>query len=248
MSILSPLIKSIVKIIHCDITTFMKKADGYLSKIWQDGKAACFEFQTSTNISIQSGQFLMTRGREDILSVPVYPIDVENRLFTSMNSAGNHWRVGDEISISGPQGKGFAIPSVSHRLLMVSSTSTPLRLLPVAISLISRGGEAALFSGTVPEHLPGEVELLSRDQLGDALDWADCIIGDARLKGLTKWMGLFSGQKNSPLGRGVQLLIDTPLVCAGVSECGVCAVKTKHGWKQACSDGPVFLLDELEIP
>jgi NAD(P)H-flavin reductase len=225
----------------------MKKADGYLSKIWQNRRAACFEFQTLTNNSIQSGQFLMARGHEDILPVPVYPIDVENRLFTSMSSAGAHWKVGDEISISGPHGKGFAIPSVSLRLLMVSSTSTPLRLLPAAISLISRGGEADLFSEFIPEHLPGEVELLSKDQLGDALDWADCIIGDARLKGLTKWMEIFPGQKTTPIGRGVQLLIDTPLVCAGASECGVCAVKTKHGWKQACSDGPVFLLDELEI-
>ena len=116
------------------------------------------------------------------------------------------------------------------------------------MNVLSAGGEVALFAGSIPEHIPAEVELLSKDQLGEALNWADCIIGDARLKGLSKWIDLFSAVKSSPLGKGVQLLVDTPLVCAGKSECGVCAVKTRHGWKQACSDGPVFNLDDLELP
>jgi hypothetical protein len=100
----------------------------------------------------------------------------------------------------------------------------------------------------IPQHIPAEVEILSNEQLEDALAWADCIVGDVRLKALSQWVGLFSGMKNSPLGRGVQLLVDTPLVCGGSTECGVCAVHTKHGWKLACSDGPVFNLDDLEIP
>ena len=57
----------------------MKKVDDSLSNIWQDGKAACFEFETMSNVSIHSGQFLMVRGTEDILPVPVYPIGVKNR-------------------------------------------------------------------------------------------------------------------------------------------------------------------------
>jgi NAD(P)H-flavin reductase len=226
----------------------MKKVDDSLSNIWQDGKAACFEFETTSNVLIHSGQFLMVRGGEDILPVPVYPIGVKKGMFTSMSSAGSHWKVGEQLAISGPHGNGFTIPSVSRRLLMISSTSTPLRLLPAAMNVISTGGEVALFAGSIPEHIPAEVEWLSKDQLVEALTWADCIIGDVRLKGLPRWLDLFSEVKSSPLGKGVQLLVDTPLVCAGKSECGVCAVKTKQGWKQACSDGPVFKLDDLELP
>lgn len=225
----------------------MKLVDDSLSNIWQDGKAACFEFVSNSKKSIHSGQFLMVRGVEDILPVPVYPIGVKNGMFTSMSSAGSHWKVGDQLAVSGPHGNGFVIPSVSRRLLMISSTSTPLRLLPAAVEVVTAGGEVALFAENIPERIPAEVELLSKDQLGEALNWADCIIGDTRLKGLSRWIDLFSEVKSSPLGKGVQLLVDTPLVCAGKSDCGVCAVKTKHGWKQACSDGPVFNLDDLEL-
>jgi NAD(P)H-flavin reductase len=175
-------------------------------------------------------------------------MDAPGGKFTSMGSAGNQWRLGDRLSISGPHGKGFDLPSVSRRLLIISSTSTPLRLIPLAQMVLAVGGEVALYAGTIPQQIPAEVELLSKEQLGEAISWADCIVGDTRLKGLSKWMGLFSGMQSSPLGRGVQLLVDTPLVCGGSSECGVCAVKIRHGWKQACSDGPVFRLDELEIP
>jgi NAD(P)H-flavin reductase len=225
----------------------MKKVDGYLTNIWRDGKAACFEFETSPDVLIHSGQFMMARGSEDILPVPVYLIDEKNGMFTSMSSAGSHWKVGEKLSLNGPHGKGFKIPSVSRRLLLISSTSTPLRLIPSAAKLIAEGGEVAMLAEFIPEHIPTEVELLSKDQLGDALAWADCIIGDVRQKNLFRLTGLFSGINISPTGRGIQILVDTPLVCAGTAECGVCSVKTKHGWKHACSDGPVFLLDDLEL-
>ncbi|MEI8132574.1 MAG: hypothetical protein WCG34_09080 [Leptolinea sp.] len=225
----------------------MKKLDGYLTKIWHDAKAACFEFETTSVISIQAGQFMMVRGVDDILPIPVYPSGTLNGTFTSMSSAGRHWKVGDQLSISGAHGKGFNIPSVSRKLLIISSTSTPLRLIPLATQIIAMGGEVALYAGIIPEHIPAEMELLSKDQLGEAIAWADCIIGDVRQKSLTKWKDLFSGLNISLHGREIQILVDTPLVCAGASDCGICAVKTKHGWKHACSDGPVFLLDDLEM-
>jgi len=225
----------------------MKKIDGYLTKIWHDGKAACFVFGTSSIIPIQAGQFLMVRGIEDILPIPVYPGGTLKGMFTSMSSAGRHWKVGELLSISGAHGKGFNIPSLSRKLLMISSTSTPLRLIPLATQIISAGGEVALYAGFIPEHIPSEIELLSKDQLAEALAWADCIIGDARQKNLSTWKDLFSGLNISLHGRDIQILVDTPLVCAGASDCGICAVKTKHGWKHACSDGPVFLLDDLEM-
>jgi NAD(P)H-flavin reductase len=51
-----------------------------------------------------------------------------------------------------------------------------------------------------------------------------------------------TGQK-----RNIQVLVDTPMACHGTADCGVCAVKTKLGWKNVCSDGPVFQLAVLDI-
>jgi hypothetical protein len=33
--------------------------------------------------------------------------------------------------------------------------------------------------------------------------------------------------------------------CAGLADCGVCAVELRRGWKLACKDGPVFDLRDI---
>jgi NAD(P)H-flavin reductase len=225
----------------------MKSVDGSLVNIWHDGKAACFQFSLSVEIHIKPGQFLMVRSGMDVIPFPVYPAGITPGTLTSMNSAGSEWQVGENLAVSGAHGMGFDIPAQARRLLMVSTTGSPIRLLPSAIEMLERGGEAALLASVTPTQIPAEVELLDEDQLNDALTWADCIIGDARLRNLTSGKNLFSRTGNGFSGLAVQVLVDTPLVCSGKSQCGVCAVKTRHGWKQACTDGPVFNLSDLEM-
>jgi NAD(P)H-flavin reductase len=41
-------------------------------------------------------------------------------------------------------------------------------------------------------------------------------------------------------------LILAPMPCAGLAECGACAVPARSGWKLACLDGPVFDLRALD--
>ena len=40
--------------------------------------------------------------------------------------------------------------------------------------------------------------------------------------------------------RPVFVLVDAPMPCAGMGDCGVCAVKARGGYRLACKDGPVF--------
>jgi len=89
--------------------------------------------------------------------------------------------------------------------------------------------------------------LLTRDELADACSWADCIIGDTPIDHLAVWKSMVSLGDHVDPKRDIQVLVDTPMACHGTAECSVCAVKTRHGWKNACSDGPVFQLAELEI-
>jgi Leu/Phe-tRNA-protein transferase len=44
-----------------------------------------------------------------------------------------------------------------------------------------------------------------------------------------------------------QALIHTAMPCAGIAECGACAVRTRKSWRLACKDGPVFDISELEL-
>jgi len=88
---------------------------------------------------------------------------------------------------------------------------------------------------------------LTRDELPDACTWADCIIGDTSIDNLSVWKKMVTHGETVSVKQNIQVLVDTPMACHGTAECGVCAVKTKHGWKNACSDGPVFPLAELDL-
>jgi hypothetical protein len=48
-----------------------------------------------------------------------------------------------------------------------------------------------------------------------------------------------------------QVLVHTPMPCAGLGECGVCSIQVRvtpqprRTWKLVCRDGPVFNLADL---
>ncbi len=190
----------------------------------------------------------MTARRDgDILPAILFPGGIDGAYLTGMSQNNHLWQPGDLYHIRYPLGKGFMFRKEKPgRLLMISGTENPLRLLPVAGMTLANGGEAALFTYHLPEDIPVEIEILTRDQLLEALAWADCVIGDTNLDHLAVWSKLAGGGE-SARKQDTQVLVDTPMVCSGTAECGVCAVKTRRGWKYACSDGPVFQLAELEI-
>jgi hypothetical protein len=234
----------------------VKNSQVFVSKIYMNGSAVCLQFDPDFKAVIQPGQFLSARGDGDILSAALFPSGMDGRDFTTIQDIPLTWQPDVSLSIRYPLGKGFVFPPSARKLLMVSATTNPLRLLPVAGTVLAEGGEAALFSYNLPGQISPEVELLTRDELTDACAWADCIIGDTSLAHLSVWKGMVTRgdsietwKKSSGTGqnRNIQVLVDTPMACHGTADCGVCAVKTKHGWKNACSDGPVFQLAGLDI-
>jgi NAD(P)H-flavin reductase len=236
-----------MKIIHCDIVAAMKSVQTTLTRIIQNGHATCYEFEHDQLNILEPGQFLLARGDSDTLSVPLYSCGLKESQYTSLVTTGQNWHPGDLLTIRFPLGKGFSLPGTVKRLLMVSGTNNPLRLLPVAARVINGGGETAFFTHHLPDRLPVEIEVLTRDQVAEAIAWADGIIGDIPLSRLLVWKNLIAGEGSIPQKKTIQVLVDTPIACGGAAECGVCAVKTRHGWKNACTDGPVFPLSELEF-
>jgi hypothetical protein len=234
----------------------MKIGQFFVSKIYMNGSAVCVEFAPSRQILVQPGQFISARADGNLLPTILFPCGMDGRDFTTIQTIPLSWQPDVSLSIRYPMGKGFAIPTSARRLLMVSATDHPLRLLPEAGTMLANGGEAALFSYNMPGEISPEIELLTRDELADACSWADCIIGDTPIDHLAVWKSMVTGAEHSGTWkttsnagpkRDIQLLVDTPMACLGTAECGVCAVKTRHGWKNACSDGPVFQLAELDI-
>jgi hypothetical protein len=119
-------------------------------------------------------------------------------------------------------------------------------LLALARLALHRGAAVTLYASRAPDGLPDAVEVLPLEMLAEALSWADYIatvFPYVKLPELRRLAGLAPNHTFTIDAEGLVLV---PMPCGGLSGCGACAVLTKHGWKQACSDGPVFPLNQLE--
>jgi len=105
------------------------------------------------------------------------------------------------------------------------------------------------FAGALPARfsLPAALEIVASPEVASLLDWADFLAIDLPLAGLVELrhhLGLASGVA---LHTPAQVLIMTAMPCAGIAECGACAVPLRRRrFGLACQDGPVFDLHALE--
>ena len=149
------------------------------------------------------------------------------------------------LSLRGPLGQGFSPPAGARRVALAAPDSTPARLLPLIAPALQRGAAVVLVCGSPPPELPLAVEVQPVGALTEIQAWADYMAVDipaAALQGLATRLGT-RGHRRAPFR--TQVLIQTPIACGGLAECGVCAVQARRGWKMACKNGPVFELEEL---
>lgn len=200
-------------------------------------------------VSLLPGQFLLAHAPAlaEILPTPLFPA----RLFADRLELApplpNGWEAGVVLSVRGPFGNGFHRPPLAQHVLLVSLLHTPHRLLPLAQSAHEAGAAVALFANTIPAKVPEEVEILTHSDLSAALAWADYLALDLTLGQLPGLLGQLGVDSLRRLPATAEALILTPLPCAGLAECRLCAVQTKSGWRRACEDGPVFDLREFNL-
>ena len=156
------------------------------------------------------------------------------------------WSPGMRVQLMGPLGHGFHLPVQTARLVLAAVSSTISRLLPLAVSVLSQGGEVVLFSdGSLPT-LPASIEVYPLSALPDAVSWADFMALDLPLESLKSLRQIFGLPPGRRLPCPAQALILTYMPCSGLADCGACAVPTRDGWLLACKDGPVFDLNAIE--
>jgi len=171
-------------------------------------------------------------GREGILSVGPLP---------------ERWQPGDMLACLPPRGKGFMLPPSVRRVGLLTISTSPICLLPLAASALAQGAAVSLFCESIPplellNRVSPRVEVGQISSLLENLDWPDFLAVDIDHSELKTLSMLFT-QADYPFEG--QVLIRIPMPCRGLAECGVCAVKTTKGWKYACIDGPVFPLKEI---
>ena len=157
------------------------------------------------------------------------------------------WEPGDRIACLPAQGRGFHLPLTARRMGLLSLKGDPIRILPLIQPALAQGAAVALFFQERPhpdllDVIPASVEISPLSLLQENLTWPDFLAVEARRENLKDLPTLLGEETPSFEG---QVLVKTAMPCRGLGECGACAVKTRHGWRQACSNGPVFPFKEL---
>jgi hypothetical protein len=190
----------------------------------------------------------------DTLPAVLFPSDYFPGGFETAPGLPRTWTPGAKLALRGPLGRGFALNGSQRRVALAALGDGPHRLMPLLRTALARQADVLLYCAAVPPGLPRAVEVAPLDQLGESLAWADVLAVDlplAKLAELPARLGLSRGQQ-PPCA--VEVLITTPMPCAGQAECGVCAVPARRGagtervdWLLACKDGPVFEWKDLAL-
>jgi hypothetical protein len=196
------------------------------------------------------GQYLIGRAideREATLGTALFAAGRDEDGFLAAAPIPSVWEPGARLELRGPTGRSLHLPDHTKRLALLALGETPTRLLPFAALALDRPETSvALFTDANLPWLPAALEAQSLQSVPEALTWADFLAVDIPLQslaGLRHILGLGTGDRLTCPG---EVLIETPVPCGGLADCGACAVPGRRGWKMACKDGPVFDINEIE--
>jgi dihydroorotate dehydrogenase electron transfer subunit len=193
-----------------------------------------------------AGQYLLASDASDsALPVPLFYTDSAPEGFICAPPLPESWRPGQEVYLRGPLGRGFSLPVAARKIALVAFDRQPWRLRGLIRPSLNQGGSIVLVSDVSVDHLADEVEVQPLSALSEIVEWADYIAFDIardKLIGLRERLG---GRRQATALAEAQLLIQSPMPCGGVADCGVCAVSLKSGWEMVCKEGPVFVYNKL---
>ncbi|MRR30718.1 hypothetical protein EG834_10440, partial [bacterium] len=115
----------------------------------------------------------------------------------------------------------------------------------VADLALANRAEVTVLTNRHLSDLAPEIEVLPLDELNQVKDWADylaAVLTPGQVNDFRNGLQLNAGRKTPLIA---EVLLETQMPCDESSACGLCAVYTGHGWRLACKDGPVFILDDL---
>ena len=202
------------------------------------------------------GQYLQAHNLDEpdsVLGWSLFPVGLPSTLVSpeypvlqSLGTIPSSWHPGDTLELRGPLGNGFTLPAVS-RLVLAALGESASRLLPLIRPALEHQADIVIFSAVALPPLPETLEIQPLSALPEAISWADFLALDLpaeKLPSLRKILGLGS---HDYLPSPAQALITLPMPCAGIGECGACAVSLRRkGYALACEDGPVFDLKQLD--
>ncbi len=206
------------------------------------------------NLIPTPGKYLMAHNpaeAEAVLGWPLFAIGLQSSLNDNsrqfLGPIPSSWGPNTQLHLRGPLGHSFNLPPTARRIILAGLGNTFSRLLPLVQPALSSGADLAIFTSSPLPPLPPRLEIQPLDALPASLPWADFLVIDMPLEFIPKLRDFLGLEPFAGLPCAAQVLIHTAMPCAGIGECGVCAVPLqKKGYKLACKDGPVFNLNEIK--
>ncbi len=197
---------------------------------------------------LNPGQFLQAYAPGDHdtpFAISLFPFKLfqEDNKFLTAAPIPNSWTPGTRLNLRGPIGNGFKIKNSIKRLAVISLDKSPDRILALAEMVLEGNIEVALFTDSILPQLSHQIEANPLSEVENAFDWADLVAIDSPSlphEKILKKLGLKVG---NPIPCPTQILLHSPMPCAGLAECGVCSIKNdNHKSLLVCEEGPVFRL------
>jgi dihydroorotate dehydrogenase electron transfer subunit len=197
----------------------------------------------------------------DIISLLIAPPIDSGQAYKSGVRQLCELREGEELDLIGPLGNGFDISSTSKNILIAAGGIgiAPLKFL--AETALSSGRGVTLLigartkSGLYPSmRLPkGADTVFTTDDgsYGKKGSVADLIPG--YLTGVDQvfacgpeamYETMQGHMKTWPVEKPVQVSLEVRMGC-GVGACYSCSIRTRHGIKRVCKDGPIFDINDI---
>jgi hypothetical protein len=196
-----------------------------------------------------AGQYLLAYDQNDpnvVLSTPLFAVEKYLRGFWAAPLFPANWGPGTKLYLAGPLGHGFDLPRNIQRLGLVGLGETVSRLIPLVHLAAQTHAGMTLFTDLTLPMLPVALEVYPLASLKDSLDWPDFMVLDVPLEMLPQLRATLGLSDRALVPCPAQVLVTTPVPCAGMAQCGACAVPAHRGWKLVCEDGPVFDLNKLK--
>jgi hypothetical protein len=190
---------------------------------------------------------------DSALGTPLFPVGLSGTLDSRESPALGpipwSWTPGTRLNLCGPLGHGFHLPVDFRRLALAAFGGVIARLLPLIPQAIKSEADIAIFTNATNQQssLPPAVEIHPLSSLVENLSWASFLAIDIPLEVLPDLRSALNLGPQDRIPVATQVLVQVPMPCSGLADCGACAVPTrKAGYKLACKDGPVFEINELD--
>lgn len=226
----------------------MHTGKGCIEEIYLQGRRAA-RLTCPPALVPAPGQYLLAHAAADSdapLAQPIFPAGAALNGFYAAPPIPSNWLPGTELELRGPLGHGFHLPPAARKVALAAFGATCARLLALLEPALAQNAELVLLTDAPPAGLPAALEISPLAALAETARWADYLALDAPRAAIPAIQNILKPDSLTYYsGYTIDILVETPLPCGGLGECGVCAVPQRKGYRLACKDGPVFDLKTL---